>query len=89
MDGYTVTNVSPQIARGFNRGYWAHFEKFVRHLTTEFEDVYVYTGPLFLPKKEEDGNYYVKYRVLGDPPNTSVPTHFWKGMINDLIVNHF
>jgi endonuclease G len=76
---FLLSNVCPQIPLGFNRGYWAQFERFTRHLTNFFDDVYVFTGPLYLPKKDEkDGHYYVKYRVLGNPPNTSVPTHFFK-----------
>jgi endonuclease G len=77
-----VTNVSPQVGVGFNRSYWAYFEKFARNLTRHFDDVYVITGPLFLPRKEEDGHYYVKFKKLGDPPNTSGPTHFFKGTRN-------
>lgn len=52
---------------GFNRGYWADFEDFVRELvmpdsavrpanptalSPPFKNVYVVTGPLFLPSKE-------------------------------------
>ena len=52
---------------GFNRGYWSDFEEFVRELvlpdsavaldeppplSPPFKDVYVITGPLFLPSKE-------------------------------------
>lgn len=29
---------------------WAYFERFCRDLTANFSDVYVYTGPLFLPR---------------------------------------
>lgn len=77
--GMPVTNISPQVGKGFNRNYWFYFEEFVRSLTTNFDDVYVITGPLYLPKIQEDGRYYVKYEVIGDPPNTAVPTHFYKG----------
>ena len=77
----TVSNVCPQVALGFNRGYWSYLERFVRGLVFKFDDVYVITGPMYLPKKEADGHFYVRYRVLGDPPNTSVPTHFFKGWI--------
>eukprot|EP00842_Homolaphlyctis_polyrhiza_P006543 jgi/Hompol1/6890/HPOL_002507-RA len=79
---FILSNISPQIAVGFNRGYWAGLERFVRGLTKNFDDVYVVTGPLFLPSKDEsDGNYYVKYRVIGTPPNTAVPTHFFKVIV--------
>lgn len=75
---FFLSNIAPQVGEGFNRAYWARFEQFVRDLTRTYSDVYVYTGVLYLPHKEADGNYYVRYRVLGDPPNTAVPTHFYK-----------
>ena len=38
-------------------------------------------GPVYLPKKDNnDGHYYVKYRVLGSPPTVAVPTHFFKSV---------
>jgi endonuclease G len=60
---FFLSNTSPQ-SPAFNRGYWALFEKFVRNLQNHFDDVYVVTGPLFLPFKQGE-NYYVKYQVLG------------------------
>jgi endonuclease G len=57
---------------------WAHLENFCRTLTKSFQDVYVYTGPLYLPHREADGKFYVKYQVIGNPPNVAVPTHFFK-----------
>ncbi|TPX57327.1 hypothetical protein PhCBS80983_g03894 [Powellomyces hirtus] len=75
---FLLTNMSPQVGKGFNRNYWFYFENFVRSLTKEFDDVYVITGPLYLPKLEDDGKFYVKYEVIGDPPNVAVPTHFYK-----------
>ncbi|KAJ3154994.1 nuclease [Geranomyces michiganensis] len=75
---FLLTNVSPQVGVGFNRNYWYYFENFVRSLTHEFDDVYVVTGPLYLPTVGDDGKSYVKYEVIGDPPNVAVPTHFYK-----------
>jgi endonuclease G len=72
-----VSNISPQNP-AFNRGYWAAFEKFVRSLRHSFDEVFVVTGPLYLPHLEEN-KFFVKYQVIGNPPNTSVPTHFYKG----------
>lgn len=72
---------------------WAYFEGFVRDLTKNFTDVYVFTGPLFLPQPMKDSTassilkqpqtgsnpgYYVYYPVLGTIPNVAVPTHFFK-----------
>jgi len=50
------------------------------------DDVYIITGPLYLPKRvtlhDEQGNAVSKnvvtYEVIGDPPNVAVPTHFFK-----------
>ncbi|KAI9277039.1 hypothetical protein BDA99DRAFT_429661 [Phascolomyces articulosus] len=75
---FYLTNISPQVGEGFNRDYWAHMENFCRSLTKTFPDVYVFTGPLYLPHQEADGKFYVKYQVIGNPPNVAVPTHFYK-----------
>jgi DNA/RNA endonuclease G (NUC1) len=43
------------VGKGFNRSYWARFEKFVRDLGAEWDDVWVVTGPLFLPTRNRLG----------------------------------
>jgi endonuclease G len=68
----------PQDAH-FNRGYWSSVERFTRSLTAHFNDVYIFTGPLYLPEEDAEGNAWVKYRVIGTPPRLAVPTHFFKG----------
>ncbi|KAK4668685.1 nuclease [Podospora pseudoanserina] len=76
---FYLSNMCPQVGEGFNRDYWAHFEDFCRRLTSKYPSVRVVTGPLYLPRKEEDGKWYVKYEVVGSPaPNVAVPTHFYK-----------
>ncbi|KAI7861726.1 hypothetical protein BDF14DRAFT_1991437 [Spinellus fusiger] len=77
---FYLSNIAPQVGEGFNRDYWAHFENFCRTLTKSFPDVYVFTGPLYLPHQERDGKFYVKYQVIGanGAPNVAVPTHFYK-----------
>lgn len=42
--------MAPQVGRGFNRDSWNRLEKYVRSLTNIYKDVYVCTGPLYLPK---------------------------------------
>lgn len=74
---FYMSNMSPQVGVGFNRHYWFLFEKFVRHITAHYKEIYVITGPLFLPKKL-DNKYYVTYEMIGNPPNIAVPTHFFK-----------
>ncbi|KAI9308903.1 hypothetical protein BJ944DRAFT_246160 [Cunninghamella echinulata] len=80
---FYLTNISPQVGEGFNRDYWAHFESFCRSLVYKFTNVYVFTGPLYLPHQEADGKFYVKYQVIGNPPNVSVPTHFYKVIMTE------
>ncbi|KAJ4198230.1 Endonuclease [Fusarium falciforme] len=75
---FYLTNMCPQVGEGFNRDYWAHFEDFCRRLTVKYPSVRIVTGPLYLPKKEADGKWYVKYEMIGSPPSVAVPTHFYK-----------
>ncbi|KAJ1917315.1 nuclease [Mycoemilia scoparia] len=76
---FLLSNMAPQVGRGFNRDYWAHFEEFIRRLTDSFEDVYCITGPLYLPQQDPTNKkWYTKYEVIGNPPNIAVPTHFYK-----------
>ena len=78
---FLLSNISPQVGDGFNRHYWARLEKFARMLVDQYEDVYIYSGPLYLPEKSTDGKWYVHHQVLGNPPNVSVPTHFFKTIL--------
>ncbi|KAL2156000.1 hypothetical protein VTH82DRAFT_744 [Thermothelomyces myriococcoides] len=76
---FYLTNMCPQVGEGFNRDYWAHFEDFCRRLTQRYPSVRIVTGPLYLPKRDpQDNKWYVKYEVIGNPPNVAVPTHFYK-----------
>lgn len=75
---FYLTNMSPQVGAGFNRDYWAHFEDFCRRLTKDYNSVRIITGPLYLPKKCNDGKFRVEYEMIGNPPNIAVPTHFFK-----------
>ncbi len=75
-DTFYMTNMCPQCPQ-FNRGYWAKLEKHVRDLTKDYANVYVVTGPLYLPSVEADGKRYIKYQVIG-PNDVAVPTHFFK-----------
>ncbi len=76
---FLLSNMCPQVGDGFNRDYWAHFEDFCRRLTNDYPSVRIVTGPLYLPKRDhEDGKWRVSYEVIGNPPNVSVPTHFFK-----------
>ncbi|KAF5386583.1 hypothetical protein D9615_001709 [Tricholomella constricta] len=75
---FLLSNIAPQVGDGFNRHYWAYLEDWCRRLTGNFQDVYVFTVPLYLPRQEGDGKWRVTHEVIGSPPNVSVPTHFAK-----------
>lgn len=75
---FYLSNMCPQVGDGFNRDYWAHFEDFCRRLTNRYPSVRIATGPLYLPRREADGKWYVKYEVIGNPASVAVPTHFYK-----------
>ena len=78
-DTFYLTNMCPQVGEGFNRDYWAHFEDFCRRLTQRYPSVRIVTGPLYLPRRDPaDNKWYVKYEMIGNPPNVAVPTHFYK-----------
>lgn len=74
--------MAPQVGSGFNRDAWNNLEKYVRKLTKQYANVYVCTGPLYLPKKEADGKTYVKYQVIG-ANSVAVPTHFYKIIVGE------
>lgn len=57
---FYLSNIAPQVGAGFNRDKWEHLERYVRKMTKRYKNVYVCTGPLYLPKRESDGKNYVK-----------------------------
>lgn len=77
---FFLSNISPQVGKGFNRDAWNNLERYVRKLTKKYSNVFVCTGPLYLPRKESDGKLYVKYEVIG-AKNVAVPTHFFKVIV--------
>ncbi|POY72959.1 hypothetical protein BMF94_3945 [Rhodotorula taiwanensis] len=89
---FLLSNIAPQVGEGFNRHYWAYLEAFCRDLTKSFEDVYVFTVPLFLPKRDgRDGKWKVTYEMIapqGGAPNVAVPTHFAKVLIASRAPRH-
>ncbi|KAI7904501.1 uncharacterized protein BX663DRAFT_535472 [Cokeromyces recurvatus] len=88
---FYLTNIAPQVGQGFNRDYWAYVEHFCRQLTQKFKDVYIFTGPLYLPYQDpSDGKFYIKYQVIGNPaPNVAVPTHFYKVIMTQDNQGHY
>ncbi|XP_070760751.1 endonuclease G, mitochondrial-like isoform X2 [Enoplosus armatus] len=78
-DTFYLSNVAPQNPH-LNQKTWNNLEKLCRSLTKRYLNVYVCTGPLYLPRQEADGKLYVRYQVLGRN-HVAVPTHFFKILI--------
>lgn len=73
---FFFTNISPQL-HDLNAGPWKRLEAYVRWRANRSKNLYVISGPLYLPMRARDGNLYVTYRVLGNN-HISVPTHYFK-----------
>ncbi|XP_061749959.1 endonuclease G, mitochondrial [Nerophis ophidion] len=78
-DTFYLSNVVPQNPH-LNQKAWNNLEKLCRSLTKRYANVYVCSGPLYLPRQEADGKLYVRYQVLGRN-HVAVPTHFFKVLI--------
>ena len=74
-DTFYLTNMCPQCPQ-FNREYWSKLERHVRDLTKEYLNIYVVTGPLYLPYSEGKRRF-IKYQVIGSN-DVAVPSHFFK-----------
>ncbi|MDF2576724.1 MAG: non-specific endonuclease [Chlamydiales bacterium] len=85
-DTFYLSNMSAQVPE-FNRGYWSKLESYVRGLVSKHKNLYVVTGPLYLPELDKDGKKYVKYQVIG-PHNVAVPTHFFKVILAEKPSGH-
>ncbi|XP_063754307.1 endonuclease G, mitochondrial isoform X2 [Eleginops maclovinus] len=79
QDTFYLSNVAPQNPH-LNQNTWNNLEMLCRSLTKHYLNVYVCTGPLYLPRQEADGKLYVQYQVLGSN-HVAVPTHFFKVLI--------
>ncbi|KAL7828831.1 hypothetical protein SRHO_G00324650 [Serrasalmus rhombeus] len=78
-DTFYLSNVAPQNPH-LNQNAWNNLEKYCRSLTKQYQNVFVCSGPLYLPRQELDGKMYVKYQVIGKN-HVAVPTHFFKVVI--------
>jgi nuclease EXOG len=56
------------------RDYWSRFERFVSLLTRTWDDVYIVTGPLYLPSQTPLG-YFMQHPMLG-ASSAARPSHY-------------
>jgi endonuclease G len=79
---FSLSNISPQVGEGFNRGFWAALEQFARDLTNTFDDVYSCTGPLFIPEfNSKSKQWQLVTKAIGPYNDILVPTHFFKCLL--------
>uniref|UniRef100_A0A5F8GYM8 ENPP1-3/EXOG-like endonuclease/phosphodiesterase domain-containing protein n=1 Tax=Monodelphis domestica TaxID=13616 RepID=A0A5F8GYM8_MONDO len=55
-------------------------EMYCRELTERFDDVWIVSGPLTLPRVGEDGKKRVTYEVIGKD-DVAVPSHLYKAIL--------
>ena len=58
---FLLSNIVPQNLDN-NANYWYRLEAYCRSLTKRYSDVYIVSGPLYLPI-EQDGKKMVQYEV--------------------------
>jgi endonuclease G len=75
-DSFLLSNMAPQVGKGFNRGIWKDLEEAVRGWAQQRGTLTIITGPIFNP----DGDH-VSYRVIGRD-RVAVPTHFFKIVVD-------
>lgn len=76
---FILTNIAPQVGKGFNRDKWNDLERHIRsNIVKRSENTWVCTGPVYLPKRDPtSGKMFVTYQVIGQN-HVAVPTHFFK-----------
>lgn len=83
---FFLSNMAPQVGRGFNRSTWRALEELVRTWAEEpgVGDIYAITGGLFYDPAEDDpqtADGLIDYSVIGKDA-VAVPTHFYKIVIS-------
>ncbi len=87
-NSFYLSNMSPQEGPNFNQHYWKYLEIAIRKLAEQddVEEVYVFTGPLFMPanapkpEKKMKHPLVVSYMLIGNN-HVPVPTHYFKAVL--------
>uniref|UniRef100_T1IX16 Extracellular Endonuclease subunit A domain-containing protein n=1 Tax=Strigamia maritima TaxID=126957 RepID=T1IX16_STRMM len=75
-DPLVCTNIVPE-ERGPNGSIWEDLYYYLKFLIPKYDNIYVCSGPLYLPQEGKDGNRFVEYAQMG-PKKVAIPTHFFK-----------
>ncbi|KAH8255564.1 hypothetical protein KR038_006078 [Drosophila bunnanda] len=84
-DVFVLSGGSMKICKAFKRKIWNDLEQYVVTKAQEFGSVYTYTGPIYMPSRQENGKWSMKYEV-NDWTATPVPSHYFKVLI---VESHF
>jgi len=78
VESFILSNIVPQVGRGFNQGIWKDLEALVRKLAVDRGEIYVITGPIYrdadgraLPISR-DANPCRKTIVFAPPQKTAI-----------------
>jgi len=80
---FYLSNVCPMMGEYFRQTVWVRLEQKVRRWASESDNLYIVTGPLFVPQTDDEGNEAVRYETIGDN-RVGVPTHFFKVLLREL-----
>lgn len=71
-ESFLLSNMSPQVGIGFNRGIWKDLEEDIRNWAKERGELYIYTGPIYEGDikrigKDKVGVPAYFYKIVYDP----------------------
>uniref|UniRef100_T1IX17 DNA/RNA non-specific endonuclease domain-containing protein n=1 Tax=Strigamia maritima TaxID=126957 RepID=T1IX17_STRMM len=79
-DVCVYTNIAPQATGGRTHGsknLWTELQDYTLHLLKKHDDIWILSGALYLPVRNDMGAVVIKYDVLGKN-KVAVPSHFFK-----------
>lgn len=79
---FFMSNIKPFLSRGFNLNLWERLLRYIHEMSQTYGVVYVYTGPIYLPREMKSNNWYLEFQPE-DNTIIAVPTHFFKIVIID------
>lgn len=68
-ESFFLSNMTPQVGVGFNRGIWMKLESKVRDWVQQRKNIYIFTGPIFSDPEH--------YNTIGSN-KVAIPTYFYK-----------
>ena len=68
---FYLTNVSPQVGVGFNRGVWKNLEERIRSdiSSGNIREAQIVSGPLYVSDDRRGGKRKIRYQIIAEPPH--------------------